>query len=89
MNPLIINLIANQVLPEAIGFIREYVRQRNGQWPTSAEVMAGLPRLADIYIDEGEAWLNRDKPASNVGALEGAFKEPKKRKPRKKKTPAK
>ena len=80
MNPLIINLIANQVLPEAIGFIREYVRQRNGQWPTAAEVMAGLPRLADIYIDEGEAWLNRNKTVEEA--------KPKKRKPRKK-TPAK
>lgn len=81
MNPLITNLIANVVIPEAIAFIREYVRQRNGQWPTEAEVMAGLPRLADMYVAQGEDFLNRNNPTPAV-----AESKPKKKRSRKTKT---
>ena len=81
MNPLITNLIANVVIPEAIAFIREYVRQRNGQWPTQAEVMAGLPRLADMLADQGEAFLNRNNPIPVV-----VKSKPKKKRTRKTKT---
>ena len=81
MTPLIANLIANIVIPEAIAFIKQYNRESKGNWPTAAEVMAGLPALADMYIDEGEAWLNRNKPADDATT---STTKPKKKKRKKK-----
>ena len=83
MDPLTLNLLANIVIPEAIGVIRQYVQKTNGRWPTAAEVMAALPALADRTIDEGEAWLNRDKPAESESST--VVHVVKKTKPRKRK----
>lgn len=62
MDPIIANLIGNVLVPEVIELVKNYHARNNGKWPTEAEILAELPRLADMYADAGEAFLHRHDP---------------------------
>lgn len=65
MDPILINLIANVVVPEVIDMIKNYHAQHDGQWPTGAEVLAALPSVANMHADAGDEFLHRhDKPVT-------------------------
>ena len=63
MNPLLLALLQQVVIPEVLAIVRAH-RNATGKMPTDAEVLAALGADADSGIAIGEAWLAAHPPSA-------------------------